>query len=428
MYVFQENGPEPTQGRTRWGSDTLCFRPSPRSASPRWRLARRLTRAAGGGRDRQRRHRRRGARARAGRKPACGSSRRRPSCRPSSPRWSSPTTRAATSSRTCRPRTTRSGCAATGSSIRRRCAASPASSSISRRCRRQTSAPAAHYYPAIYWYTMMKMPPEKDFGGTTDIPKNITRETLAPAHGQRRLHRLPSARTGIDAHHPGAVRAVQVGRRGVGAAHRLRPHRRVDGEPAAPDSSAACRSSISAIGPTASPRASCRSTSRRGRTGVERNVVVTSWEWGTEKTFLHDLISSDRRNPTVNAYGPLFGSPEYSSDDIPILDPKTHKVTFFKMPVARSERAGIVRAAVPCSRPCRSRRRPRPIGATRRSGASAPTTTTACSTRRAGCGSRRPCAASRIRPSARRARTIPRPRCSRSTARDARCRCSIPRR
>ena len=68
--------------------------------------------------------------------------------------------------------------------------------------------------------------------------------------------------------------------------------------------------------------------------GVERNVVVTSWEWGTEKQFTHDLISSDRRYPTVNAYGPLYGSAEYSSDEIPILDPKTHKVTFFKMSVA----------------------------------------------------------------------------------------------
>src|SRR5213080_5008166 len=29
---------------------------------------------------------------------------------------------------------------------------------------------AAHYYPAIYWYTMMKIPPAKDFCGTTDIP------------------------------------------------------------------------------------------------------------------------------------------------------------------------------------------------------------------------------------------------------------------
>src|SRR5499433_636709 len=36
---------------------------------------------------------------------------------------------------------------------------------------------AAQYYPAIYWYSMMKIPPEKDFGGTTDIPNNITRET-----------------------------------------------------------------------------------------------------------------------------------------------------------------------------------------------------------------------------------------------------------
>ena len=68
--------------------------------------------------------------------------------------------------------------------------------------------------------------------------------------------------------------------------------------------------------------------------GVERNVVVTSWEWGTEKTYLHDLISSDRRYPTVNAFGPLYGSSEYSTDDVPILDPKTNKISFFKMPVA----------------------------------------------------------------------------------------------
>ncbi len=36
-------------------------------------------------------------------------------------------------------------------------------------------AAAAHYYPAIYWYSMLRIPPEKDFGGTSDIPKNVTR-------------------------------------------------------------------------------------------------------------------------------------------------------------------------------------------------------------------------------------------------------------
>ena len=65
--------------------------------------------------------------------------------------------------------------------------------------------------------------------------------------------------------------------------------------------------------------------------------MVTSWEWSTPDKYLHDLIASDRRNPTVNAYGPLYGSPEYSTDNMPILDPKTNKVSFFKMPVADTE-------------------------------------------------------------------------------------------
>src|SRR5262249_34636233 len=71
--------------------------------------------------------------------------------------------------------------------------------------------------------------------------------------------------------------------------------------------------------------------------GGERNIVITSWEGSTDKHYLHDLISSDRRYPTVNAYGPLYGSPEYATDNMPILDPKTHKVTYFKMPVADPE-------------------------------------------------------------------------------------------
>ena len=68
--------------------------------------------------------------------------------------------------------------------------------------------------------------------------------------------------------------------------------------------------------------------------GVERNLVVTTWDWSTPDKYLHDLISSDRRKPTVNAGGPLYGAPEYSTDLMPILDPKTHKVSYFKMPVA----------------------------------------------------------------------------------------------
>jgi hypothetical protein len=67
--------------------------------------------------------------------------------------------------------------------------------------------------------------------------------------------------------------------------------------------------------------------------GVERNIVVTLRDWMNEKQYLHDLIASDRRNPTVNAYGPLYGSPEYSSDMMPILDPVKNVATTFKLPV-----------------------------------------------------------------------------------------------
>ena len=67
--------------------------------------------------------------------------------------------------------------------------------------------------------------------------------------------------------------------------------------------------------------------------GVERNVVVTTWDWADDKQYLHDLISTDKRNPTVNAYGPLFGSPEYATDIIPILDPVKNSVTNFHAPV-----------------------------------------------------------------------------------------------
>jgi len=67
--------------------------------------------------------------------------------------------------------------------------------------------------------------------------------------------------------------------------------------------------------------------------GIERNIVVTLRDWMNDKQYLHDLISSDRRNPTVNAYGPLYGSPEYSSDMLPILEPVSNVATTFNAPV-----------------------------------------------------------------------------------------------
>ena len=48
--------------------------------------------------------------------------------------------------------------------------------------------------------------------------------------------------------------------------------------------------------------------------GRERNVVVTMWDWADPKVYLHDEIASDKRNPTVNANGPIYGALEESAD------------------------------------------------------------------------------------------------------------------
>src|ERR1041384_7679967 len=66
--------------------------------------------------------------------------------------------------------------------------------------------------------------------------------------------------------------------------------------------------------------------------GVERNIVVTEWNWGDEKTYLHDLAVTDRRNPTVNANGLVYSSPEMSTENTPVLDPATSKVSTLVVP------------------------------------------------------------------------------------------------
>jgi hypothetical protein len=67
--------------------------------------------------------------------------------------------------------------------------------------------------------------------------------------------------------------------------------------------------------------------------GVERNIVVTMWDWAGKKDYLHDEIATDRRNPTINANGRIYGATEESTDLFPILDPVTHKATQLRMPV-----------------------------------------------------------------------------------------------
>ena len=93
--------------------------------------------------------------------------------------------------------------------------------------------------------------------------------------------------------------------------------------------------------------------------GVERNVVITEWDWADPKAYLHDEVSTDRRKPTVNANGPIYGALELSADYVPVLDPVRHTIEPYPLDGARSRTRRRRRR--------RSRSR-RPTGAARRSG------------------------------------------------------------
>src|SRR5207244_11609822 len=38
----------------------------------------------------------------------------------------------------------------------------------------KSDAEAAKVYPAIYWYSMLKIPPQSEFGGKSNIPEKLT--------------------------------------------------------------------------------------------------------------------------------------------------------------------------------------------------------------------------------------------------------------
>jgi hypothetical protein len=67
--------------------------------------------------------------------------------------------------------------------------------------------------------------------------------------------------------------------------------------------------------------------------GRERNVVITQWDFSDPKHYLHDITSTDKRKPTINANGLIYGAVENSTDLIPVLDPVNHRASTFKMPV-----------------------------------------------------------------------------------------------
>ena len=195
-----------------------------------------------------------------------------------------------------------------------------------------TPAEAAEYYPAIYWYSMLKIPAANEFNGTTaGISKEMTQvewlnsmknNGCIGCHqlGQKSTRTIPASLGPFANMEQAWARRVQSGQSGQQMSGQLTQLGAMSIRNYADWTSRIAKGEL----PHAKPQRP---------QGVERNIVVTLRDWMNEKQYLHDLIASDRRHPTVNAYGPLYGSPEYSSDNMPILDVVKNTATTFKLPV-----------------------------------------------------------------------------------------------
>ena len=198
-------------------------------------------------------------------------------------------------------------------------------------------AAAAEYYPAIYWYSMLKIPDKTLFPGTGEtgngMPEKLRHQEqwldVVKTNGCNTCHQLGNKATRTIPKELGTFKdpADAWQRRivsGQAMTSMLNAMNRIEPKLAAQlygDWTDRIAAGALPESKPARPQ------------GVERNVVVTVWDWSNSRAYLHDEISTDKRNPTVNANGPIFGATELSTDLVPVLDPVRHRAFEIKHPV-----------------------------------------------------------------------------------------------
>ena len=78
--------------------------------------------------------------------------------------------------------------------------------------------------------------------------------------------------------------------------------------------------------------------------GVERNLVLTMWEWAGEASYVHDEITTDKRQPTVNADGLVYGV-SITEDTLVVTDTARHES--IEIPIPLREPTGMVPSMFP---------------------------------------------------------------------------------
>ncbi len=190
-----------------------------------------------------------------------------------------------------------------------------------------SAAVAAEAYPAIAWYAMMHLPSEdelENIEGGLDYYRNLmTNNGCVGCHqmGQKAIRTIPESLGDFATHQEAWIRRVQSGQAGGNMITPLTTD--LGGLPFKYFGDWTQRVEDGELPSFVPERPQ----------GLERNIVATVRDWADPKSYLHDLISTDRRNPTINGYGHLYGSPELSTDNFPILDPVANTDWTYSAPV-----------------------------------------------------------------------------------------------
>ncbi len=200
-------------------------------------------------------------------------------------------------------------------------------------------AAAAQYYPAIYWASMIKVPDKSRFPGTGDkgngIPENFKTQdqwlNFVKTNGCGNCHQIgnyatrtiPEALGHFDSSRDAWSQRLSVGPAGHDMLNFITQVMTPDGGHLAALAEWTDRIKAGELPSRSPPRP----------VGIERNIVVTVRDWLDPKHYLHDLSTTDRRNPTINAYGPIYGDTELSTSLQPVLDPVHNTKTTVQPPV-----------------------------------------------------------------------------------------------
>jgi hypothetical protein len=196
-------------------------------------------------------------------------------------------------------------------------------------------AAAAQYYPGMFWYSMLHIPAADQFPGTGPKGNGIP-EIMKTQHAW-----VDTIKNACQSCHAFGTRGIRTIPAQLGEFKDSKDAWAVRTQSGQAQGPMAAR--LVLLGPDKGFELFADWTDRIAKgevpfakperpTGVARNLVVTMWDWSANKYYLHDAISTDKRNPTVNANGFIYGAVEEATDGVPVLDPVHNKAWMIKHP------------------------------------------------------------------------------------------------